>query len=550
MNKFIFVSGGVCSSLGKGVAASSLGALLEGRGLNVRMVKCDPYINVDAGTMSPYQHGEVYVTDDGAETDLDLGNYARFTSGRLSKANSITTGQVYDAVIRKEREGRYLGRCVQVIPHITDEIKSRILAVAKEDADTDIVIVEIGGTVGDIESIPFLEAARQLIHEAGRTNAISVHLTLIPEVAGGELKTKPTQHSVKAMQEMGIQPDVLICRAPVVLDEATRRKIALFTNVESDAVFTSYNVDTTIYEIPLIFFDQKLDQVVLKRLGVESRHANLAPWYSMMERFAGRNGKVRIGIVGKYMDLHDAYKSVYEALFHAGLECKVEVELVKIDSARLEEADDPAAVLGPAEGGAGVDGVLVPGGFGQRGINGMVKAAAWARQNKAPYFGICLGMQIMVIDWGRNVLGWKDADSTEFDPDTKHPVISLLEDQVDVKDYGGTMRLGHSLAAAEPGTHIAAAYGEKKIDERHRHRYEFSNKYRAEMTDSGLRIAAKTTDGSLVECVEWPEHPWGLGVQFHPEFKSKPTAAAPLFRDFIAAVRDHRSKTSKELCEK
>jgi CTP synthase len=543
MNKYIFITGGVCSSLGKGVAASSLGALLEGRGLNVRMVKCDPYINVDAGTMSPYQHGEVYVTDDGAETDLDLGNYARFTSGQLSRANSITTGQVYDSVIRKEREGRYLGRCVQVIPHITDEIKARILAAAREDADTDVVIVEIGGTVGDIESIPFLEAARQLIHESGKTNALSVHLTLIPEVAGGELKTKPTQHSVKAMQEQGIQPDVLICRAPVMLDEATRRKIALFTNMESGAVFTSYDVDTTIYEIPLVFFEQKLDQVVLKKLGVESRHANLKPWYSMMESFQSRKGKVRIGIVGKYMDLHDSYKSVYEALFHAGLACAVEVELVKIDSSRLEETEHAGAILkrGTAEA-HGIDGVLVPGGFGQRGINGMVKAAAWARTNKIPYFGICLGMQIMVIDWGRNVLGWEDADSTEFDQDTKHPVISLLEEQIDVKNYGGTMRLGKSQSVAEPGTRILAAYGERNIFERHRHRYEFSNKYRGEMTESGLRLTAFTPDGSLVECVEWPDHPWGLGVQFHPEFKSKPTAAAPLFRDFIAAVRDKKNE--------
>ncbi|MDR2758418.1 MAG: CTP synthase [Spirochaetaceae bacterium] len=540
MNKFIFVSGGVCSSLGKGVAASSLGALLEGRGLNVRMVKCDPYINVDAGTMSPYQHGEVYVTDDGAETDLDLGNYARFTSGPLSKTNSITTGQVYDSVIRKEREGRYLGRCVQVIPHITDEIKSRIQTVFREDTDADVVIVEIGGTVGDIESIPFLEAARQLIHESGKANAISVHLTLIPEVAGGELKTKPTQHSVKAMQEQGIQPDILICRAPVMLDEPTRRKIALFTNMDPDAVFTSYDVDTTIYEIPLIFFEQKLDQIVLKKLGVESRHANLAPWYSMMERFKSRKGKVRIGIVGKYMDLHDSYKSVYEALFHAGLACGVEVEPVKIDSSRLEGSDPPENVLGTAGTEAEINGILVPGGFGQRGINGMVRAAAWARENKIPYFGICLGMQIMVIDWGRNVLGWEDADSTEFNQDTKHPVISLLEEQVDVKNYGGTMRLGKSESVAHGGSRILAAYGEKNIFERHRHRYEFSNKYRKEMTESGLLLTAFTPDGSLVECTEWPEHPWGLGVQFHPEFKSKPTAASPLFRDFIAAVRDRK----------
>ncbi|MDR3124099.1 MAG: CTP synthase [Treponema sp.] len=540
MNKYIFVTGGVCSSLGKGVAASSLGALLEGRGLNVRMVKCDPYINVDAGTMSPYQHGEVYVTDDGGETDLDLGNYARFTSGPLSRANSITTGQVYETVIRKEREGRYLGRCVQVIPHITDEIKSRILAVSKED--TDVVIVEIGGTVGDIESIPFLEAARQLIHELGRENVLSAHLTLIPEVGEGELKTKPTQHSVKAMQEQGIQPDMLICRAPVPLDEATRRKIALFTNVESGAVFTSYNVAATIYEVPLIFYDQKLDQVALKKLGVESRHADLKPWHTMMERLDARNGTVRIGIVGKYMDLHDSYKSVFEALFHAGLESAVEVELVKIDSSLLEEAADADAILGSAAEGGGVDGVLVPGGFGQRGINGMVKAAAWARTRKLPFFGICLGMQIMVIDWARNVLGWEDADSTEFNQDTKRPVVSLLEDQVDVKNYGGTMRLGEWKSLPEPDSKFFEAYKTTIVSERHRHRYEFANTFRKEMADSGLLLTGFTEDKSLVEAVEWPDHPWGLGVQFHPEFKSKPTAASPLFRDFVAAV-----KKTKEL---
>ncbi|MDR0598178.1 MAG: CTP synthase [Treponema sp.] len=542
MNKYIFVTGGVCSSLGKGVAASSLGALLESRGLNVRMVKCDPYINVDAGTMSPYQHGEVYVTDDGGETDLDLGNYARFTSGPLSRTNSITTGQIYEAVIRKEREGRYLGRCVQVIPHITDEIKSRILAVSREDTDTDVVIVEIGGTVGDIESIPFLESARQLVHELGRDNVLLAHLTLIPEVGEGELKTKPTQHSVKAMQEQGIQPDMLICRAPVPLDEATRRKIALFTNVEIEAVFTSYNVATTIYEVPLIFYDQKLDQVALKKLGVESRHANLKPWSAMMERLKARQGTVRIGIVGKYMDLHDSYKSVFEALFHAGLESAVEVELVKIDSSRLEETADPDTILGAAAEGGGVDGVLVPGGFGQRGIDGMVKAAAWARTRKLPFFGICLGMQVMVIDWARNVLGWEDADSTEFNQDTKRAVVSLLEDQVDVKNYGGTMRLGEWKSMPEPDSKFFEAYKTKIVSERHRHRYEFANIYRKEMIDSGLRLTGFTEDKSLVEAVEWPDHPWGLGVQFHPEFKSKPTAASPLFRDFVAAAKQAKER--------
>jgi len=544
MNKFIFVSGGVCSSLGKGVAASSIGALLESRGLNVRMVKCDPYINVDAGTMSPYQHGEVYVTDDGAETDLDLGNYARFTKGRLSKANSITTGQVYEAVIRKEREGQYLGRCVQVIPHITDEIKNRILAVSKEENDTDVVIVEIGGTVGDIESIPFLEAARQIIHEQSKNNAISVHLTLIPEVASGELKTKPTQHSVKSMQEMGIQPDILICRAPVMLEEPTRRKIALFTNVDPDAVFTSPDIDTTIYQIPMVFYDQKLDQVILRKMGVESRHADMRPWHSVMERFSARKGKVRIGVVGKYMELHDTYTSLYEALFHASLECGVEMELVKIDSSKLEETENTNAILGKGESAKNcmfqVDGILVPGGFGERGIGGMVKAAAWARTNKVPYLGICLGMHIMIIDWGRNVLNWADADSTEFNRNSKHPVVSLLEEQVNVKNYGGTMRLGAMETVNENGTHILEAYGEKKIMERHRHRYEFTNQYREEMTKTGLKLAAFNSDNSLVECVEWTDHPWGVAVQFHPEFKSKPTAAAPLFREFIAAVKKNK----------
>jgi len=533
MNKYIFVSGGVCSSLGKGVSASSIGALLEGRGLNVCMVKCDPYINVDAGTMSPYQHGEVYVTDDGAETDLDLGNYARFTSAPLSRANSITTGKVYDAVIRKEREGRYLGRCVQVIPHITDEIKSCITSAAREDPDTDVVIVEIGGTVGDIESIPFLEAARQMIHEYGRNNVLSVHLTLITEVGEGELKTKPTQHSVKAMQEIGIQPDILICRAPATLEEATRRKIALFCNVDAGAVFTSYNVNTTIYEIPLIFFNQKLDQVVLRKLGVESRHANLDGWHSMMERLKAQQGSVRIGIVGKYMELHDAYKSVYEALFHAGVANGVKVELVKVDSTPLDDVSKANSILN----GHKVDGILVPGGFGERGINGMVNASRWARENKIPYFGICLGMQVMIIDWARHILGWEDAGSSEFDPDTKHPVISLLEDQEGVTNYGGTMRLGKCESVTEPGTLIQAAYGERHISERHRHRYEFSNAYRKEIGDAGLKLTAFTPDNALVECVEWPDHPWGVGVQFHPEFKSKPTAAHPLFRDFIAAAK-------------
>ena len=509
----------------------------------MHMIKCDPYINVDAGTQSPYQHGEVYVTDDGAETDQDLGNYARFTSGPISRANSITTGQVYNSVIRKEREGYYQGSCVQVIPHITDEIKNRILEVAKEGAD--VTIVEIGGTVGDIESVPFLETARQLIHEFGRGNVISVHLTLIPEVSGGELKTKPTQHSVKAMQEMGIQPDVLICRAPVMLDEATRRKIALFTNIENGAVFTSIDVSTTIYEVPLVYYEQKLDLVVLKKLGIEVRPANIEPWKAVIERAASRKGTVRIAIVGKYIELNDAYKSVYEAIFHAGLECGVEVEFVKIASTRLEEAESADQIFGKD-----IDGVIVPGGFGQRGVKGMILAAAWARENKIPYFGISMGMHAMVIDWGRNVLGWKDADSAEFNKETQYPVINHSADQTEGENHAA--RLGQYVSYAEPGTKIFAAYGKKEIAERHRHRYEFSGRFREEMTKSGLVIGAVNHEKDRVDCVEWPSaekhsagHPWGVGVQFYPEFKSKPTAASPLFRDFIAVSRDLKASRVK-----
>ena len=524
--------------MGKGVAASSIGALLESRGLNVRMVKCDPYINVNAGIMSPLQHGEVYVTDDGAETDLDLGNYARFTKGRLRQANSITTGQVYESVIRKEREGQYNGLCVQVIPHITDEIKSRILAVSKEENDTDVVIVEIGGTVGDIESIPYLEVARQMIHERGRNNAISIHLTLIPEVAGGDLKTKPTQHSVKSMQETGIQPDILICRSPVMLDSPTREKIAQFTNVDSDAVFTSPNIDTTIYQIPIIFFEQKLDQIILRKMCVESRHADIRPWNSVMDRFAARSGKARIGVVGEDLEAHDIYISLFESLFHASLECGVEVEIVKIDSSSLEKTENADEVLRQ------VDGVLVPGGFGQLGINGMVKAAAWARENKIPYMGVNLGMHVMIIDWGRNVLKWSDADSAEFKQDAKRPVVSLLEEQTGARNNKGIIRLGAGEITLEEGTRILAAYREKQISERHRHSYEFSNQFRQDMESSGLKLAAFSSDGKTVECVEWPGHPWGVGVQFHPEYKSKPMSVSPLFRDFIESVKKNRS------CEK
>jgi CTP synthase len=539
MKKLIFVTGGVCSSLGKGVAASSIGALMESRGLNVRMVKIDPYLNVDAGTMSPYQHGEVYVTDDGAETDLDLGNYGRYTHSPLSKANSITTGQVYQAVINKEREGRYLGRTVQVIPHITDEIKARVLAPGK-DPDVDITIVEIGGTVGDMESIPFLEAARQIIHEMGRQNAVSVHVTLVPTVSGGELKTKPTQHAVKELQEVGIQPDALVIRSTDPIDEAMRRKIASFTNVEFEGVISGHDAKTTIYELPLNYHAQGFDQFLLNKMGIESRHADLREWIEVVRKYREPKRRVRVGVVGKYMDLNDSYKSIWEALSHGGIANEAVVETVKIDSGKLEASSGGAdAGADMAQVFAGIDGILVPGGYGQRGSAGMVKAAAWARENKVPYFGICLGMQMMVIEWARDVLQWEDADSTEFSPDSANGVISLLEDQVDVKNYGGTQRLGKCESVLKKGTLVHKIYGAASFWERHRHRYEVSNAFRADLERTGLLISALTPDGSLVEAVEWPDHPWGLGVQCHPEFKSRPVQPAPLFTSFIGACVKH-----------
>ena len=540
MKKLVFVTGGVCSSLGKGIAASSIGALMESRGFTVRMVKIDPYLNVDAGTMSPYQHGEVYVTDDGAETDLDLGNYGRFTSAPLSRINSITTGQVYKTVIEKERAGDFLGRTVQVIPHITDEIKRRILAVA-ESPDVDMTIVEIGGTVGDMESVPFLEAARQLIHEFGKQNAISVHVTLVPSVSGGEIKTKPTQHAVKELQEMGIQPDVVVLRSKEPLDEGIRRKISSFTNVEFEGVISGYDV-STIYELPLVYYQSGIDAFILKKMNVESRHAELSAWKQVVEKVKNPAVRVRIGVVGKYMELHDAYKSVWEALGHGGIANNAGVEIVKIDSGSLE---GPDAKLDDIF--ATIDGILVPGGFGERGIEGMVIAARYAREHKLPYFGICLGMQIMVIEYARDVLGWTDAHSTEFSKSSKYPVVALLEEQIDVKAYGGTMRLGASESLTKADTAIRRAYGAEHIVERHRHRYEVANAFRKDLEKAGLVIAATTPDDSLVEACEWPNHPWGLGVQFHPEFKSRPTKAHPIFRAFItecaamAKVRQTRS---------
>lgn len=531
MKKYIFVTGGVCSSLGKGLASASLGTLLESRGFSVCMIKVDPYLNVDAGTMSPYQHGEVYVTDDGAETDLDLGNYARFTNSPLSAAHSLTTGQVYDAVIRKEREGKFLGKCVQVVPHITDEIKRRILVLG-EKPEIDITIVEIGGTVGDIESIPFLEAVRQIIHEKGHENALSVHLTLIPTVTGGEVKTKPTQHSVKEMREIGIQPDVLLCRCQEELEDDLKRKIAQFTNIDYDCVLSAHDVDTTIYEIPVVYHNQGMDDVVCRKMGLRSKKSKITnTWGKLADIHKNAKITVNIAMVGKYIELGDAYKSVDEALVHGAFANEVRLNLTKVDSEEIEKFVAEGTSLD--EIFAPYDGILIPGGFGSRGILGMVQTATYARENKIPCFGICLGLQIMVIEYSRTMLGITNADSSEFRPEGNNSVISLLEEQVDVTAYGGTMRLGLSESRIEEGTHIHKAYGSTNIQERHRHRYEVSNKYRDDLAKAGLVLSGTTPDGSLVESVEWPDHPWGVGVQFHPEFTSSPIKAGPLFREFI-----------------
>ncbi|MCG8452139.1 MAG: CTP synthase [Spirochaetales bacterium] len=529
MRKYIFVTGGVCSSLGKGIAASSLGSLLESRGLSVCMIKIDPYLNVDAGTMSPYQHGEVFVTDDGAETDLDLGNYARFTSSPLSAANSITTGQVYQEVIRKERKGDYLGKCVQVVPHITDEIKRRIYSLGEQDG-IDVTIVEIGGTVGDIESIPFLEAVRQIIHERSRRNALSVHVSLIPTVTGGELKTKPTQHSVKTLREIGIQPDVLLCRIASEMEDGMKRKIANFTNIDYECVLSAHDVTTTIYEIPVVYRQQGLDKVVCDRLDLPCKKDSFSGWAEVAETWKNAEQTVEVAMVGKYTELGDSYKSIDESLVHGAIANGVRIKIRKIDSELLTTSEEAEKAL------EGVDGILIPGGFGERGINGMVEAARVAREKKIPYLGICLGMQVQVIEWARNVLGVLDANSSEFTPDGENNVIALLEEQVDVTQFGGTMRLGLSESKVLEGTLIHQAYGSGAVKERHRHRYEVNNAWREQFVNSGLIFSGFTPDGQLVESTEWPDHPWAVGVQFHPEFTSSPLKAGPLFRDFIAAI--------------
>ncbi len=546
MAKYIFVTGGVVSSLGKGIASASIGLLLKSRGLTVTIMKLDPYINVDPGTMSPYQHGEVYVTEDGAETDLDLGHYERFTGEVMTKDSSVTAGRIYYSVITKERRGDYLGGTVQVVPHITDEIKRSVTRVAEQNK-ADVVIVEVGGTVGDIEGLPFLEAIRQLRNEVGRDNAINVHLTLVPYIrAADELKTKPTQHSVGKLREIGLQADVLLCRTEKPFSEGVRNKIAQFCNVAPEAVIQALDVND-VYEVPLVFNQQQLDDTILRMLHLEAPanapggQRDLANWRSqVVERALNPKHEVTIAVVGKYIQLQDAYKSIYEALRHGGLANDARVEVKRVDSEQIER-DGAEAVLG------GVHGILIPGGFGGRGIEGKLAAIRYARETKTPFLGICLGMQCAVIEVARDLCGLRGANSTEFDPKTPHPIISLLEEQQGVTAKGGTMRLGASLCRLAPGTKAHAAYGAAEIRERHRHRYEVNNAYRDRLNKAGLVISGTYTParpgdddsragGDLVEIIELKDHPWFVAGQFHPEFKSRPLSPHPLFRGFIAAA--------------
>lgn len=523
--KFIFVTGGVLSSLGKGLAAASISALLECRGLNVTNQKLDPYINVDPGTMSPFQHGEVFVTDDGAETDLDLGHYERFCSTCMGKKNNLTTGQVYYSVITKERRGDYLGKTVQVIPHITNEIKDYIRNTAD---DFDVSIVEIGGTVGDIESLPFLEAIRQFRNEAGKQNAIFIHLTWVPMIrTAGEVKTKPTQHSVKALREIGIQPDILLCRTENFLSKEIKSKIALFCNVDVADVFTARDVNC-IYEVPLAFHREGLDSKIVDLLNIWTGQPKLEAWEYVVNRFHNPADEVCIGIVGKYVNLADSYKSLNEALVHGGIANNCRVKLKFIDSEKIEEN-------GISHHLDDIDAILIPGGFGIRGIEGMILTVQYAREKKIPFLGICLGMQMTVVEWARNVCGLTAANSSEFDPETSYPVIDLLPEQRNVTDKGASMRLGAWPCVIEEPSFAFAAYGHKEISERHRHRYEFNNDFKKTLTDRGMRITGASPDGSLAEIVEIPDHPWFLGCQFHPEFKSRPINPHPLFSRFIEA---------------
>ena len=529
--KFIFVTGGVVSSLGKGLASASIGALLECRGLKVTIVKMDPYINVDPGTMSPFQHGEVFVTDDGGETDMDLGHYERFTTASMSRSNNFTTGRIYNSVIQKERRGEYLGKTVQVIPHITDEIKSVIRGAAEGH---DAIIVEVGGTVGDIESLPFLEAVRQMRYDAGAQNVVYIHLTLLPYIAAaGEVKTKPTQHSVMKLREIGVQPDILICRTDREIPAELRQKIAMFCNVDPGGVFWSPDVKS-IYELPLELHRQGLDERLSEVLNIWSRAPRLERWERILEKvYSPGKGDVRIGIVGKYTDLKESYKSLNEALMHGGIANDVRVTLKYVDSQDVESQGAPA-LLGD------VDAVLVPGGFGVRGTEGKVAAVRYARERKVPFFGICLGLQMAVVEFARDVLGLAGANSVEFDEKTPHPVISLLESQVQVLDKGGTMRLGAYACVLKSGSLAARLYGKDEISERHRHRYEVNNSYRSRLSDGGMLVSGHNPELNLVEMIELPDHPYFVGCQFHPEFKSKPFAPHPLFNGFIRAAVEHR----------
>ncbi len=529
--KYIFVSGGVVSSLGKGIAAGSLGRLLAERGLKVTIQKFDPYINVDPGTMSPFQHGEVYVTDDGAETDLDLGHYERFIDRSLSQVNNVTTGRIYLSVITKERRGEYLGSTVQVIPHITDEIKAAIRRLAP---DHDVVITEIGGTVGDIESLPFLEAIRQFRQEVGRDNTLFIHLTLVPYIAAtAELKTKPTQHSVRELMEIGIQPDILVCRTERPLSEDIKRKIALFCNVDFGCVVESPDV-RSIYEIPLKLHDQGLDKEVCRRLGLDTKEPDLRAWAAMVERILHASERVKIAVVGKYTELADSYKSIHEALVHGGIANDAAVDVDWIASDRFTDQEKAGELLSPYHG------LLVPGGFGVRGVDGMVEAIRWAREHKLPFLGICLGMQTAIIEFGRTVCNIPNTNSSEFEPACENPVIALMRSQEGIQEMGGTMRLGAYPCKLRPGSRVAQVYGTPEVSERHRHRYEVSNAYRDVLAEFGMRCSGLSPDGSLVEMIELPDHPWFVGCQFHPELKSRPMRPHPLFAGFVGAARQHQ----------
>jgi CTP synthase len=529
--KYIFVTGGVVSSLGKGLTAGALGALLEQRGLRVRIQKFDPYLNVDPGTMSPFQHGEVYVLDDGAETDLDLGHYERFTSGKLGKLNNLTSGQVYENVIKKERRGDYLGATVQVIPHITNEIKQRIYDGGSEDVD--VLITELGGTIGDIEGLPFLEAMRQFALEVGRQDILFLHCTLLPYLkAAGELKTKPSQQSVAKLREIGIQPDILVCRTEQPMTNEMRQKLSLFCNVPVKSVIEERDVETSIYELPLALKAENVDDLVIDHLSLHAPDSDMKVWHDVVRRLKAPSHKVEIGVVGKYIELQDAYKSVYESIIHAGIANDTAVRIVRLDAEEIEK--DPKSHL------SNLDGILIPGGFGDRGTEGKIAAAKFARENNVPYFGLCLGMQIAVIEYARNVADLKDANSSEFNEQTPHPVIAIMDDQKELTTKGGNMRLGACPCKLAKDSFSYHAYGKEMIDERHRHRFEFNNDYRKTLEDAGLRIGGVNPERDLVEIVEIPDHAWYVGVQFHPEFKSKPNAAHPLFANFIAATLKYK----------